>query len=193
LLAAALNHLLRTQSWARARLGRFAGKTVRLRIFPLDAVLAVGEGGDFAAAAEGSTADAELSLSPFGLARWLAGGAVGLHLVRIGGDSALAQEVGAVLGQLRWDVEEDLSRVFGDIAAHQMVRTGRALLQWQRRAIEGLGRQFAEYWTEEQPLLARPDEVRRFLAEVDEARDAAERLEKRLERLEALSPHEPQK
>jgi len=33
---------------------------------------------------------------------------------------------------LRWDVEEDLSRVVGDIAAHRMAQAGRAAARGRR-------------------------------------------------------------
>nr|MCU0803913.1 sterol-binding protein [Burkholderiales bacterium] len=61
--------------------------------------------------------------------------------------------------------------------------TGRAFAAWQRDAGERLARNFAEYFTEENPLLARPAEVRRFGEDVDALRDDVERLEKRIARL----------
>ena len=62
-----------------------------------------------------------------------------------------------------------------------MVTEGRRFAAWNRETTEKLAQNFAEYWTEEQPLLARPAEVRRFLAEADQLRDDLARLEKRVD------------
>jgi ubiquinone biosynthesis protein UbiJ len=47
--------------------------------------------------------------------------------VRIEGDVQLAAEVNWLADNVRWDVEEDLSRVIGDAPAHMLVDTGRKL------------------------------------------------------------------
>ena len=67
---------------------------------------------------------------------------------------ALASAFTDVLGGLRWDVEEDLSFLVGDIAAHRLVRAGAALLAWQAQAGSRLAQALADYWTEEQPVIA---------------------------------------
>lgn len=182
-----LNHLLRRESWATARLRPFAGKTVRISGGPFGASFTILDSGEVAQAAAGN-ADAELFLSAAGLLAWLSSGETRHDIARIAGDHDLGVAVGKVLGQLRWDVEEDLSRIFGDTAAHRMAAAGNRLFAWQKDAAKRLARSFAEYWTEEQPLLAKPGSVRRFMGEVDEARDAAERLEKRIARLEQKNP-----
>ena len=46
--------------------------------------------------------------------------------VTIEGDVQLASEVAWLADNLRWDVEEDLSRVLGDAAAHNVVAAARA-------------------------------------------------------------------
>jgi ubiquinone biosynthesis protein UbiJ len=58
--------------------------------------------------------------SPFALAQSvIAGEKPG---VDIQGDVQLAAEVAWLVDNVRWDVEEDLSRVVGDAAAHTLVR-----------------------------------------------------------------------
>lgn len=49
-------------------------------------------------------------------------------LVTIEGDVQLAAELGWLAENLRWDVEEDLSRVLGDIPAHAIADVGRRLM-----------------------------------------------------------------
>ena len=103
--------------------------------------------------------------------------------IGIEGNADLASAVQYLFRHLRWDVEEDLSRIFGDVIAHRMVEQGRRFATWNREAAEKLAQNLAEYWIEEQPLLARPADVRQFLACVDQLRDDLARLEKRIEAL----------
>jgi ubiquinone biosynthesis protein UbiJ len=88
---------------------------------------------------------------------------------------------------VRWDLEEDLSRIVGDVVAHRLTQTGAALLAWHAVAASNLAQSLAEYWTEEQPLIASRAAVREFVEAVDALRDDAQRLEKRIERLSSAS------
>ena len=105
--------------------------------------------------------------------------------IEIEGPADLAGAVDAIFSTLAWDIEEDLSIVFGDVLAHRLASGGRAFAAWQRDALLRLAENFAEYWVEEQPLLLRPDDAQKFKREVDALRDATARLEKRIERLES--------
>ena len=96
---------------------------------------------------------------------------------------SLARDILAVAQNLRWDYEEDLSRVFGDILAHRIGDTGRALAQWQRDSFDSLTRQTAAYWTEERPLIAARPQIEQFSRDVDTLRDDTARVEKRVEQL----------
>ena len=52
------------------------------------------------------------------------------------GDAEFAQEVSFLARNLTWDVEEDLSRVVGDIAAHRIVQGARQARDWGREAAQ---------------------------------------------------------
>jgi len=56
--------------------------------------------------------------------------------MRIEGDVILAAEINWLVDHVRWDIEEDLSRVLGDAMAHQMVSVANRVLQ----ALSGLSR-----------------------------------------------------
>jgi ubiquinone biosynthesis protein UbiJ len=101
--------------------------------------------------------------------------------VRVNGDAGFAQEIFYVVQHLRWDVAEDLSRVFGDIAAQRMVETGKTLLDWGKQTGGNLASSFAEYWTEERPLIASRIDLERYHRDVDRLRDDVARIEKRIE------------
>lgn len=181
--AAAFNHLLQSQPWSRERLQRHAGKAIRVNLPPLLLLLAVEEDGMICAAQPGSEPDATLGVSPLALLHMLSSRPLPQDLVHAAGDSGLAVDFGNVMQNLRWDAEEDLSRVFGDVLGHRIARTGAGLLSRTQQAAENFAANLTEYWTEEKPLLAKRTDIERFIEEVDTVRDAAARLEKRVERL----------
>lgn len=180
-----VNHVLRAEQWALERLQPFAGKTAQFRVPPFSFVFLIQENGELGRAAESAVADVVLSFSPGILLRILAADEAAMNLVDVSGNTAMAAEIGYIAKNIRWDVEEDLSRVVGDILAHRLVQTGEKFRDWGKQSIFGVAQTLVEYWTEERPLLAKPLQVQKFIREVDLLRDDAERLEKRIARLEA--------
>jgi ubiquinone biosynthesis protein UbiJ len=181
--AASINHLLRGASWAREALLAHVGKTACFEILPLALSLTVLPNGEVAVAPAGASVSVTLRLTPGLLLRLAARDENAWRDVEVVGDSEFAAAINQLVRQLRWDVEEDLSRFFGDVAAHRMAQTGRSFRRWGERTAEHVGRSFAGYWTEEDPLIASAPEVMEFNRDVDELRDDVARLEKRLERI----------
>lgn len=181
---AAINHLLNSASWARERLAAHAGRHARLRAEPFELLFAVGTDGLVAEPAVEAVPDVTLTLPLKALSELIAGGPERLmSVVRIDGNAEFADALGFVFRHLRWDAEEDLSRLVGDIAARRTVLGAQALRAGASRAWGAFGGNLAEYLTAEQPLLiARPtlgvldDELARL-------RDDLARLEKRVDRL----------
>jgi len=184
LTAAALNHLLRQNPWAAERLRPFAGKTIRLQVPPLQTTLTLDGAGECMAATPDTPIDAEILVPASAALRLLADPSSAMTLATLQGDMELATTFGKVLQQIRWDIEEDLSRVVGDIPAHQLTQTGARVRQELSRQALSLAGMFAEYWLEEEPLIAKRVHLERFSSAIDALRDDAERLEKRLEKLE---------
>jgi ubiquinone biosynthesis accessory factor UbiJ len=181
-LAAALNHLLEPASWARERLTPHAGKTVCFDVSPLSFSLEILPSGEVSACKGAATTTFELT--PALAMRMAATGETAWREVKTRGDLALARDVLFIAQNLRWDAEEDLSRVLGDIVAHRLANAGGALLRWQRDTVKSLARQASTYWTEEQPLIAAKADLDQFGCAVDTLRDDVARVEKRLEQLE---------
>jgi ubiquinone biosynthesis protein UbiJ len=184
--SASINHLLRSNNWALEQLRPFAGKTAQFECSPLQLALVVMENGEVASPPYPATPEVTITLSPGLLLRVLARDETAWTEIRINGNTDFASAINHVWRNLRWDAEEDLSRVFGDIAAHRMAKTGRSIEQWGRQSADNLMHSLAEYWTEEQPLIAGKYEVEQFNRDVDALRDDLARIEKRLEHL-ALS------
>ena len=187
--AAAINHLMRDAGWARERLIPFAGSTVRFEIAPASVSLAVEADGRLVQAPAGIEPAAVIRLSGPTLFRlvWLHDESAQRE-VQVEGDAALASALTGVLNGLRWDAEEDLSRVVGDVAARRIARAGSALFAWQVKTASNLAQSLAEYWTEEQPLIASRLVVSEFVQAVDALRDDVDRLEKRIEGLALRAP-----
>ena len=180
--AAALNHLLGRAEWARTRLAPFAGKRVRIDAAPVTLTLEIAVDGTVATGR--GEPDVVCCVSPGLALRMAAGDDNAWREAAVDGDTALAREVLYLAQNLRWDVEEDLSRVFGDIIAHRLAGAGRAFARWQRDTLDALARQSAAYWTEEQPLIASRALIEQFGRDVDTLRDDLARAEKRIEQLE---------
>ena len=180
---AALNHLLRGESWARERLKPFAGKTAHFVVPPFSLLLTVTSSGEVAKAAGDAASDAKFVLTPPLLLRLIGRDEAAYKQVEIAGDSDFAGEIAYIAKNLRWDAAEDLSRIFGDIAAQRIVSTAESFSTWGKQSFDSLSRSFSEYWTEERPLIAKSTHVKQFIAEVDALRDDVERLEKRLQNL----------
>ncbi|MEK7437727.1 MAG: SCP2 sterol-binding domain-containing protein [Pseudomonadota bacterium] len=180
----ALNHLLGAEAWAREKLKPYAGQCVEFRSPPLPALrLDILDTGLLRAALKDAAPDMVVSIGAAALPASLRGEDALMREIGIEGNADLASTVQHLFRHLRWDIAEDLSKVFGDVLAQRMVTESRHFAAWNREAAEKLAQNFAEYWTEEQPLLARPAEVRQFLADADQLRDDLARLEKRIETL----------
>ena len=184
----ALNHLLGAEVWARDKLKPYAGQCVEFRAAPLPALhLQILDSGLLSKAAQDAAPNLVVTIGSGALPALVQGEEALMREIGIEGSADLAGTVQYLFRHLRWDFEEDLSRVFGDVLAQRMVTEGRRFAAWNREAAEKLAQNFAEYWIEEQPLLARPAEARQFLSDVNQLRDDLARIDKRIEALTGKS------
>lgn len=137
LALSAMNHVLQQQPAARERMRSHVSRIVRIVVAgPLGQMHSdarIDRDGLLSLTTDGAPA-AVLTLTPginalFGA---LSAGPRGLgpHL-KIEGDVMLAAAVGEVAQSLRWDFEEDLSKVIGDSLAH---RAGQALRSFREQS-----------------------------------------------------------
>lgn len=182
-----LNHFIGQDAWAQDRLRLYSGRTARVTAGPLALTLAVTSDGALAEAAV-DVPDVVIVLPP---APGFSGGIAGvMKRAHVTGSVDFAETLAFVLRNLRWDVEEDLSRVVGDVAAHRVVAALRNLNAWQRRATLNLSENLAEYVEHEQrAVIVRPAFVG-FRDALLRLRDDIESLEERLLRLETRKPPE---
>ena len=183
LSATALNHLLSQSGWALQRLERFTGKTARFDIAPFSFAWTVQTDGTVQMAATDVSPDAVCSIAPTLLPRLALQDEAAFSQIQSTGDAALLAEIFYLSRHLRWDAAEDLSHVTGDVAAERLVQLARAKHQQLRDSSLSFTQALAEYWTEEQPLLAKPAHISSFVSQVDKLRDDVARLDLRINRL----------
>lgn len=102
--------------------------------------------------------------------------------VRIEGDAGAAQTLEQMLRKLDPDWEGVLSEQLGDVLGHQVWRLLRDSFSESRRVAGVAGGQLAHYLREESGLLTSRAEALSFARDVDELREAADRLEARMRR-----------
>ena len=180
-----INHVLGQHPWARDKLKVHAGRVVRADVAPQQLALRIGAAGDVEDAALTEPAQVTLTLNVLRLPLMLADPEAALRDVRIEGDAELAQLIGQLVRELKWDAEEDLSKVVGDVPAFRLMQAARSLRGWGRDASQRLAENTAAFLVDEDPMLVRKSMAAEFAGDVAALRDDCARLEKRLELLEA--------
>lgn len=188
-LARLISHLLTQASWARARLSPFSGSTVRCHIAPIDLRFLIDSNGLLVEApASDSAADVTISIPLSQLPTAALGDSNALiNAVTLAGNAELADAVGFVFRNLEWDAEDDLARVVGNLPAHRIAQSAKALKQSHERAARAVSGNVVEYLTEEQGVLLARNALNTFNDEVRNLRDDIARLEKRTDRVAAKS------
>ncbi|AMO22245.1 hypothetical protein [Ramlibacter tataouinensis] len=133
------NHVLMQEPEAQARLGRQAGKVVHAhwRIFSMRVATTRAGLLELAPLSE-EPADLTLALaedSPWQLAQAALRG--DKPPVQIAGDVQFAAEINWLVEHVRWDIEEDLSRLVGDAPAHALGDAARRAVQTLREFVAG--------------------------------------------------------
>lgn len=182
-----VNHLLAQESWAKSKLQKHAGKVacIDLQLFSLR--LQITGDGMLQMVASEAVADVTIRLQAADLPLIAQNREHAFSYVKIEGDADFANSISHLSQNLRWEAEEDLSKLFGDVAAVRMVTAAKSLLDTARQTHQNIQENLAEYFLEEQPMLVRTAAVQAFGSEVNKIRDDTERLMKRIAKLERLS------
>lgn len=178
-----LQHLIDQNTWAKERLLPFAGKSLQCNLSFLREHLVILEDGQLAMAGETKLPDAVIALSPSVLLRLMLQDKSAKMNVQISGDQHLAQAMAQIFANLRWDIEDDLSQVLGDVPANQMTEVAKKIGSEAKSTISNTFAMLTEYLQEENPLLAKKIHVEKFNAEVDALRTQLARAEKKFQKL----------
>lgn len=182
-----LQHITNQNNWSRPYLAPFAGKVVQFDFSLLKANLIILEDGSLSLAGVTAIADAVIHLPPSLAMRLMAQDESAKMQIKIDGDTHLATELSKILQQMRWDIEEDLSHLMGDIAANKLVAGGQKVVQETKKQTINLAEMLSEYWQEEKLVIAKKWQVEKFVQEVDSFKSDMARFEKKLKKLSKSS------
>ena len=183
-----INHVLRSEPWAMEQLAKHAGKSILLQLPLGDLCCEITPEGLLQVLKDSDSPSLTLEVSAKAL-NDLAGSSGSLReqafkAVKITGDADLAQLIGRLAGQLRWEYEEDLARIVGDAPAHFAVKQGKKLVSATQSAASDLLDNVVEYLSEEKKVLLHQRDMVVRKAELNDLRDAVDRIEKRIQLLE---------
>jgi ubiquinone biosynthesis protein UbiJ len=190
---AALNRYLRLDPATLPRLEKLSGKVIAVEITGTSVTLYLlpGATGMVVHTQHEGSVDTLLCGTPWALlcmATQKGNGANTLlasEQATLSGDTELAQQVKHILDDMDIDWEELLSRVVGDVLAHNVMSTARDARTWGERSLAVLGQNFTEYQQEEARNLPTCHEVNAYLKAVDVLRDDVERTAQRVSRLQS--------
>ena len=181
-----INHVLRGESWACKRLQSYSGKTICVQILPLFEInMIVQANGEVQDTTKQGKMDTTLSIFPGILPGLLVHDENVYASIKISGDTDFANELINISKNININsnIEQDLSKVIGDIPAHRIAQAGEQVIQWHADSINNLSQALVEYWMEEQPMLAKSVYINEFLNEVKELQDNADQLDQRIQDL----------
>ena len=181
------NRVLSDYPLARDRLRAHAGKTIAAKVGPADIIMRISGCGEMEMVGESGhgspAADVSFQIPLALLPRLARGDESAFSEVAFTGDSELAATFSMVARNVEWDIEEDLSRVVGDIAAHRLVGTAKSFGSWTQDANTRLMANLAEYLTEERRSFITRRELEELAIANETLRDDLARLVARLNKL----------
>lgn len=180
-----INHVLGREPWACAELVKHTGKTVLVQTPFGHLCFVITPSGYLESLNELETPSLALEISAKALGGFtIPSGKLkeqAFKAVKITGDAELAQLIGRLAGQLRWDYEEDLAEFIGDALAHFAVRQGKKVVSASRLAALDLLDNVVEYVSEERKVLLNKRDFLAHKVELNNVREAVDRLEKRIQ------------
>ena len=186
---APINHLIYGESWACKRLQDYAGKVVRIRVFPLiDFTFMIQEDGQISTIPTGTTIDATISFSASMLPFLLTKNDAVYNNIETSGDDDMAKELIDIGKHLHWDAAQDLSKIIGDIPANRVVQASGSLVDWHTKNINNFSETLAEFCLEEQPVLAKALSIKHYIEDVDRMQKDTDALEQRINNLTNYMP-----
>ena len=135
--------------------------------------------------------DATIHGSPMALMRLSTADNAGASMldsdVVIDGDMRVAEKFSAILKEVDIDWEELLSKLVGDIIAHQAGQVARNSSDWFSQSLEAMKLNTSEYLSEESKVTPAEAEIEYYMDQVDDLRMDTDRLEARIKQLASLA------
>ena len=183
-----INHVLGSEPWASAELAKHAGKTILLQLPLGNLCFEISSTGllNILKVSDNPSLTLEVSSKALGELATSSGSLreQAFKAVKLTGDADLAQLIGRLAGQLRWEYEEDLARLVGDAPAHFAVKQGKKFVSASRSAASDLLDNVIEYVSEERRVLLNKRDFIAHKSELNDLRESVDRIEKRIQLLE---------
>lgn len=136
-----VNHVLQQEPQAQQRLAPQQGKSVYVSWRQFNAQVRITPAGLLDLDEATGSSDLLLEVAEPSVTRLLQGAVRGQRPpIRIAGDVDLASALNWVIDNVRWDLEEDLARLIGDVPAHKLAQVGSRLAQELRKFAQSAGR-----------------------------------------------------
>ncbi|QWD19484.1 hypothetical protein DP176_00285 [Polynucleobacter paneuropaeus] len=187
-LCRGVNHVLASEPWAMAELSPHVGKSISLNLPMGQMAVEITPQGKIAALDSTDQAGLVLEVSAQALSGLLASSGnlrdQAFKAVKISGDADLAQLIGRLVSQVRWEYEEDLAKWVGDAPANFAVRQAKTMVKAGQAATKDFLQNVVEYVSEERKILLNKRDFMIRKNELNELRDSVDRIEKRIALLE---------
>ncbi|EKE16835.1 MAG: hypothetical protein ACD_10C00773G0003 [uncultured bacterium] len=178
-----LNHLIQAETWAGNRLRPFSGSQFLVITGFVELSFCIDEHGLLMQGNPARPTDVTLTLPTDAPARLLLDRNALFSSVKLAGSADLAEGLAFVFRNLDWDIEADMARFIGDIAARRLAVSAAQLSQQTQDSVLRTAQSIVEFATEDSGLLVPDREIQAFGVAVDSLRDATARLEKRIQQL----------
>lgn len=176
-----LNHIFSQNDWMSSKLKKFKDKIVFFKISEIEMYFKINAQGLLVLTEKEVIPDTSIFMKVNSFFNQIISNKN--KDISIQGDIDLAKEVSEILKKIRWDVEEDLSKIVGDVAANRLGRIGKNFLSGSKSAAINIAEAFKEYWEEENPLIAKKFRVERLLNDIDLISEDVDRLEAKINNL----------
>ncbi|ACJ19269.1 ubiquinone biosynthesis accessory factor UbiJ [Coxiella burnetii] len=188
-LEKALNGYIRLDPDTVQQLSNLENKRIKIQIsdWNIEFFIIPHKNGVQLSTSTNAEADTIISGSLFGLCR--AGCAKGessalfKNSIEISGDTEVGEKVRSIMANMDIDWEEHLSKMTGDIIAHQIGAGVRRTINFGKSAATLIRENLKDYLQAESQLVPTMDEVNSFIKSVTHLHYAVERAEIRIQRL----------
>ncbi len=195
-IEAAINAWLKLDEDTLPRFSTLDGKIIRFHITGFDLNMyflpspsGIQVLGAYPSEEEGGEVDATIHGSPMALLALSTSKNAGETMlkseVEIEGDMRVAEKFSQILREVDIDWEELLSKLVGDIVAHQAGQATRSISSWFKETGEAMRMNTGEYLSEESKLTPANAEISYHMDQIDEVRMGVDRLEARINLLKS--------
>jgi ubiquinone biosynthesis accessory factor UbiJ len=181
----ALNHLIEQERWAHDLLLPREGQSISITLPIGEFQLGIQEGMFVNASDSTNLPSVILSIPQEAIWTFLKDGKSGaMKFVKISGDIDFAADLNRLAADLKWEVEEDLSKLVGDATARRVVLESQKMVHQTQLAMNDLKGGIRDYLVYEKNILVDSQQMNDFKSELRLLRDQIDRAEKKVNQLQ---------